>query len=153
MILHLPPPPSTTCNWLPVTNLVLQATNFKLITTRYHHLGLPIIGNYSIFLLLFLENIQLESTYKFPIYIYRSSRPRTVALLKKDWHRCFPVNFAKFLRTQDSLSYIKLIGFRVVARYTSLNHTLEYDLNLAIVIAKRSKICEKILVTLAVARC
>ena len=23
---------------------------------------------------------------------------RTATLLKKDWHRCFPVNFAKFLR-------------------------------------------------------
>ena len=32
-------------------------------------------------------------------FLNKVAGPKPATLLKKDWHRCFPVNFAKFIRT------------------------------------------------------
>ena len=46
-----------------------------------------------------LQNLRLADSFDKQL-MNRSSRPEPATLLKKRlWHRCFPVNFAKFLRT------------------------------------------------------
>ena len=50
----------------------------------------------------FLENSQ-ESTCARASFLIKLQAPATL-LKKKLWHRCFPVNFAKFLRTPFSQS-------------------------------------------------
>ena len=48
-----------------------------------------------------LSEIWLLNFKSFAIYVcvYRSSQRPTTLLKKRPWHRCFPMNFAKFLRT------------------------------------------------------
>ena len=47
-----------------------------------------------------LQNSQENTRARVSFLIKLQARPRPATLLKKKlWHRCFPVNFAKFLRT------------------------------------------------------
>ena len=54
------------------------------------------------------------------IATYRSSRLRPATLLKKRlWHRCFPVNFVKFLITSFNINHLWWLLLNIEKKYLS----------------------------------
>ena len=47
--------------------------------------------------------------------VLRGLRPAT--LFKKDWHRCFPVNFVKFVRTLFHIEHLRTTASNIILQY------------------------------------
>ena len=61
-----------------------------------------------------------ENTYATVSFLIKLQRPATV-LKKRPWHRCFPVNFAKYLRTpvlQNTFMWLLLMHLCCSFRHT-----------------------------------
>ena len=79
-----------------------------LYTIWYHLYNLKNVKSTHGGVLLLVKLQKLKVTFLhgcFSRFLFKLLRPATL-LMKRLWHRCFPVNFAKFLRTALFIEYL-----------------------------------------------
>ena len=104
----------------------LQQFRRTLFSILAEHFSVVLRKPLSIFsehFFLFLQSILNSFTIKwFYLWFYHFCRLRPATLLKKRiWHRCFPVKFAKFLRTTFLQNTLDNCFWRSSMRYFAIN--------------------------------